>query len=216
MIRFQTFCSRCNTIPNKTIHSSGLHGDKIMLQDIINKNTHESEIQKYLQENSEILINSFGNPEIVVYPKFKLGSEYECDFILYNWCSSVCSKTTVVELKLPRAKLLTKSNIPTKDLSLALSQVNKYMNWIHKNQIYFHNQLYNISKPITVFDRIREFINHKPNYINSVIIIGQRAQFSEEENLYRSNIYQTTHGGIEIVSYDRLIESENKMQKFNQ
>lgn len=187
-----------------------------MLQDIINKNTHESEIQKYLQENSEILLNSFGHYGSDIYPKFKLGSEYECDFILYDWRSSVCSKTTVVELKLPSAKLLTKSNIPTKDLSLALSQVNKYMNWIHKNQVYFYNQLYNISKPVTIFDRIRNFINHHPNYINSVIIIGQRTQFSEEENLYRSNIFQTTHGGIEIVSYDRLIESENEMQRFVQ
>ncbi len=187
-----------------------------MLQDIINKNTHESEIQKYLQENSEILLNSFGHYGSNIYPKFKLGSEYECDFILYDWRSSVCSKTTVVELKLPSAKLLTKSNIPTKDLSLALSQVNKYMNWIHKNQVYFYNQLYNISKPVTIFDRIRNFINHYPNYINSVIIIGQRTQFSEEENLYRSNIYQTTHGGIEIVSYNRLIENENIMKGFSQ
>ena len=117
---------------------------------------------------------------------------------------------------MPSAKLLTKSNIPTKDLSLALSQVNKYMNWIHKNQVYFHKQLYNISKPVTIFDRIRNFIDDYPNYINSVIIIGQRTQFSEEENLDRSNIYQTTHGGIEIVSYDRLIESENIMQGFTQ
>ena len=148
-----------------------------------------------------------------VYPKFKLGSEYECDFILVEY-GSIRLKTTVIELKLPSAKLLTKSNIPTKDLSLALSQVNKYMNWIHKNQIYFHNQLYNISKSITVFDRMREFINRTPNYINSIIVIGQRAQFSEEENLYRSDIYQTTHGGIEIIPYDRLIESENIIQRY--
>lgn len=61
---------------------------------------------------------------------------------------------------------------------------------------------------------MRQFIDRTPNYIDSVIIIGQRAKFSEEENLYRSNIYQTTHGGIEIVSYDRLIESENRMKRF--
>lgn len=182
-----------------------------MLQDIILKNAHESEIQKYLQEKSIILLDAINHLTSDVYPRFKLGSEYECDFILYE-PNSVYSKTTVVELKLPSAKLLTKSNIPTKDLSLALSQVNKYMNWIHKNQVYFQNQLYNISKPITVFDRIYDFIAGKPNHINSVIIIGQRAQFSEEENLYRQNIYQTTHGGIEIIPYDRLIESENRMQ----
>lgn len=186
-----------------------------MLQDIINKNTHESEIQKYLQENFAILLNAIGHSLSNVYPKFKLGSEYECDFILYDRCSSsVCPKTTVVELKLPSAKLLTKSNIPTKDLNLALAQVNKYMNWIHKHQFYFCNQLCNISKPITMLDRVHNFMRHTPNYINSVIIIGRRAQFSEEENLYRSNIYQTTHGGIEIVSYDRLIESENIIQRF--
>lgn len=186
-----------------------------MLQDIINKNTHESEIQKYLQENFTILLNAFGESLSNVYPKFKLGSEYECDFVLYDWCSSsVRSKTTVVELKLPSAKLLTKSNIPTKDLSLALAQVNKYMNWIHKNHFYFRRQLCNISKPITILDRVHNFMYQTPDHINSVIIIGRRAQFSEEENLYRSNIYQTTHGSIEIVSYDRLIESENIVQRF--
>lgn len=193
--------------PNETILLSDSHGDKFMLKDIINTNCHESEIQKYLQENPKILKNAIGNFSNRIYPKFKLGSEYECDFIMYSMLSTH-SETMIVELKLPSARLLTKSNIPTKDLNLALSQVGKYANWIYSNPIYFKKQIFSKSMVRSVFGQICDSISGYRNCIKSVIIIGQRNQFSDEENLYRQNLYQTTQGRIEIVSYDRLIECE--------
>lgn len=179
-----------------------------MLQDLINNGCSESEIQKYLQEHPYIL-NSVIHPDMRIYPKFKLGSEYECDFINYFELSTH-SETTIIELKLPSAKLLTKSNIPTKDLNLALSQVSKYMSWIRDNEIYFRKRLLNISTVKSIFYKN---IMRYGNLIKSIIIIGRRDQYNENEDLFRQDVFKTTYGSIEIVSYDRLIEYENNRIK---
>ncbi|MCH5344497.1 MAG: DUF4263 domain-containing protein [Acetatifactor sp.] len=174
-----------------------------MLQDIIDNSCKEKEIQIYLQEHPYILSNIIGGYNEIL-PKFKLGSEYECDFLSFTKYS-MRMEITIFELKLPNAKLLTTANIPTKDLSLAISQVSKYMNWAKDNETYFRKQLFKRYAPNNkAYEQFYPLFEY-----HSVIIIGQRSQFSENENSYRKDFYRTSNGSIEIIPYDRLIESEN-------
>lgn len=182
-----------------------------MLQDIIKSGCNESSIQKYLELNKEILIYATYqySQYYKCFPKFKLGSDFECDFLIFRHQSGIM-KTVIVELKLPSAKLLTKSKIPTKDLNFAISQANKYMNWVNDNREYFLKQMFN--KP-----QIREcYLDNSRNYVRSVIVIGKRMQYNDYENQYRKDIYNTTNRSIEIMPYERLIECENELHKINQ
>lgn len=177
-----------------------------MLQDIIQKGCKESVIQKYLELNDKILkhLTQQYAQYYKYYPKFKLGSDFECDFLLFTHQSGIM-KTVIVELKLPNAKLLTKSKIPTKDLSFAISQVNKYMNWIKDNREYFLKQMLNVSG-------LRDcYLNDSRNYVRSIIVIGQRSQYNDNENQYRKDLYDTTNESIEIIPYERLIECESEL-----
>lgn len=182
-----------------------------MLQDIIKNKCNESNIQKYLELNNEILIYATYQYSRYYrcFPKFKLGSDFECDFLIFRHQSGIM-ETVIVELKLPNAKLLTKSKIPTKDLNFAISQVNRYMNWINDNREYFLKQMFN--KP-----QIREcYLDNSRNYVRSVIVIGKRSQYNDYENQYKKDIYNTTNRSIEIMPYERLIECENELHKINQ
>lgn len=182
-----------------------------MLQDIIQKGCKESVIQKYLELNDKILkrITYQYASYYKYYPKFKLGSDFECDFLLFTHQSGIM-KTVIVELKLPNAKLLTKSKIPTKDLSYAISQVNKYMNWINDNREYFLKQMFNVSGLRSAY------LDNSRNYVRSVIVIGQRSQYNDNENQYRKDFYNTTNGSIEIIPYERLIEYENELHQIHE
>ncbi|OME10699.1 Shedu anti-phage system protein SduA domain-containing protein [Paenibacillus odorifer] len=180
-----------------------------MLEDIINTNSEEV-LQQYLTNNKEILIAAYGQPAWYynyVIPKFKLGSEYICDFIVFTG-QSYNYWINIVELKTSTTSVFTKKGQYSKSLNEAVKQVKIYNNWIQEKNNYFKECLLeNIklqdSSFYETFEHTRKFI------VNSKIVIGRRAKLTQSDNKLRAIDNEST--GIDIATYDRLIDIEKKL-----
>lgn len=182
-----------------------------MLNELLECEREES-IQKYLEENPQILTATFGMPEWaynIVIPKFRFGSDYISDFVIITG-QSYSYWIYLIELEPATEKIFNKNGNYAKRLNNAIKQVDEWGDWINRNENYFKESLLNSIKKIDcafqeTFDYTRRFIVIKK------IIIGKRTMLTEEDNRRRAIEYEKK--GIEIVTYDRLVDSENKIKK---
>ena len=183
-----------------------------MLSDFLEKS--ESEIQKYLEEHDEILQVSVGTANWYhnyVLPHLSLGSDGGIpDFVIVSGQSN-SFWIHIVELKLPSAQRFTNKDSASKDLREAIDQVLGYAKWAEDNKDYFKKILLDAVKTkYPEFDE--DFQNNRRFIICKDLIIGRRNDLNDN----RSYCTNEMDSFVRIISYDRLIENEIRLEDMRQ
>ena len=90
----------------------------------------------------------------------------------------------------------------------AIKQVDEWGDWIKRNENYFKDSLLKAIKKVDTsfdetFDYARRFI------VSKHIVIGRRDTLTNDDNKRRA--IERDEKGIDIVTYDRLVECENRI-----
>lgn len=180
-----------------------------MLDELLD-NSKEEILQQYLEQHKKILIAAFGQPEWVynfVLPKFKFGSDYISDFVVFTG-QSYSYWIKLIELEPSTSQVFTKQGDYAQRLNHAIKQVDEWSDWIKRNEPYFRDCLQKaLQKEYPSFsetlDYTRRFI------VSSKIVIGRRATLSVDDNKRRAQEYEKSN--LDIITYDRLIDIEQKI-----
>lgn len=180
-----------------------------MLNELLD-NSKEEILQQYLEQHKKILIAAFGQPEWVynfVLPKFKFGSDYISDFVVFTG-QSYSYWIKLIELEPSTSQVFTKQGDYAQRLNHAIKQVDEWSDWIKRNEPYFRDCLQKaLQKEYPSFsetlDYTRRFI------VSSKIVIGRRATLSVDDNKRRAQEYEKSN--LDIITYDRLVDIEQKI-----
>ena len=180
-----------------------------MLDELLD-NSKEEILQQYLEQHKKILIAAFGQPEWVfnfVLPKFKFGSDYISDFVVFTG-QSYSYWIKLIELEPSTSQVFTKQGDYAQRLNHAIKQVDEWSDWIKRNEPYFRDCLQKaLQKEYPSFsetlDYTRRFI------VSSKIVIGRRATLSVDDNKRRAQEYEKSN--LDIITYDRLVDIEQKI-----
>ena len=180
-----------------------------MLDELLDKSKEEI-LQQYLEQHKKILIAAFGQPEWVynfVLPKFKFGSDYISDFVVFTG-QSYSYWIKLIELEPSTSQVFTKQGDYAQRLNHAIKQVDEWSDWIKRNEPYFRDCLQKaLQKEYPSFsetlDYTRRFI------VSSKIVIGRRATLSVDDNKRRAQEYEKSN--LDIITYDRLVDIEQKI-----
>lgn len=180
-----------------------------MLDELLD-NSKEEILQQYLEQHKKILIAAFGQPEWVynfVLPKFKFGSDYISDFVVFTG-QSYSYWIKLIELEPSTSQVFTKQGDYAQRLNHAIKQVDEWSDWIKRNEPYFRDCLQKaLQKEYPSFsetlDYTRRFI------VSSKTVIGRRATLSVDDNKRRAQEYEKSN--LDIITYDRLVDIEQKI-----
>ena len=180
-----------------------------MLDELLDSSKEEI-LQQYLEQHKKILIAAFGQPEWVynfVLPKFKFGSDYISDFVVFTG-QSYSYWIKLIELEPSTSQVFTKQGDYAQRLNHAIKQVDEWSDWIKRNEPYFRDCLQKaLQKEYPSFsetlDYTRRFI------VSSKIVIGRRATLSVDDNKRRAQEYEKSN--LDIITYDRLVDIEQKI-----
>ncbi len=181
-----------------------------MIDEIIKTND-EHMIQKYLEEHPEILMASIGTANWAynyVLPQFRFGDDGVADFVVMTGQSD-SYWIHIVELKLPEDLQFNKDGSYRKPLNKALSQVNLYRTWVEEHIDYFKELL--LKRIAEIDSGFKESFDYIRRFVMCVdIIIGRRENLSIENRKITSSFYSNN---ASIISYDRLIETEKRLDE---
>lgn len=169
-----------------------------MLDELLD-NSKEEILQQYLEQHKKILIAAFGQPEWVynfVLPKFKFGSDYISDFVVFTG-QSYSYWIKLIELEPSTSQVFTKQGDYAQRLNHAIKQVDEWSDWIKRNEPYFRDCLQKaLQKEYPSFsetlDYTRRFI------VSSKIVIGRRATLSVDDNKRRAQEYEKSN--LDIIT----------------
>ncbi|WP_339511906.1 Shedu immune nuclease family protein [Pseudomonas sp. RL_15y_Pfl2_60] len=157
--------------------------------------TCEEDIQQFLQNHPQILIQHFGGGHgRWVIPKKKLGSEHVTDFII-GQKSSIGFEWQVVELESPLRPLFNKSGDPSQYLNHAIRQIQDWRIWLNSNQNYASRPKSESGLGLTEIS----------SSVPGLIIIGRRDKTLTNNNARRKQMAHNLN--IEIRTYDHLLDT---------
>lgn len=162
----------------------------------------EEPAQRFLASHSTILPRALGNLECHVLPKFRLGSDFVCDFLLVS-SSSYGPSYTFVELEPPSARPFTKAGVFGKRLNGALKQIDDWTQWVFEYPQYFNASV----ARMLGWPEARNFppALRAPSTIEAVVIIGRSSFLTPEDNARRRALHYQGHRKTTITHYDRLL-----------
>jgi len=170
------------------------------LERLVDAGVPESKLQAHLKAYPYILSQQFSHCHHI-FPKVRLGSKYEPDFLCLDIPSSG-DEWLGVELEPTRIKIVTKSGRKSAKLEHALQQVRDWRSWIGENLSYARNErstnglgLRNIQSRFTGY-----------------VIIGRRADYTHGFNSLRTQVFRDEL--IHIRSWDGIIEWARKRATF--
>jgi len=157
----------------------------------------------------------------LVSPEFRFGTDFRADFVLLGPYSGGCD-IHFVELEPPGAALFTKRGRPAKRLNEALSQVNDWKRYIEKHR---DAVLHELSKHVQKHELVFDYHESEPTcnggwhlyhpeiwlHWHYSIIIGRRSELSMREQGLKASFSNTN--GVEIITYDRLLDAAREMDK---
>lgn len=159
----------------------------------------EGPCQRLLTRHSYLLTGAF-NPGLCL-PKFRLGSEYETDFLILE-VNSLGLHVTLIELEPPTSKPFNKNGTFSRRLNQAVNQIYDWMAWIDKNRSYFKESLRTHSRRY-ISERLLTLSS-----INAKVIIGRRHHLNDRFNSKRQALFKKSC--IEITNYDRLLDAASE------
>ena len=153
-----------------------------------------------------------------VISEFEIGNEYKADFVVLNSYSGGW-EIAFIELEPVGAKMFNKDRTPTRELRVAIRQVDDWRRFIRQQQTYFLTQLTKAARQKDLlhpdYDRgsrepisgtgwtLRDPRNHFS--YSYQIVIGRRAQLRPIDNEMRATYHQDH--SIDIATYDRFLPS---------
>ena len=147
----------------------------------------------------------------MVAPEFRFGRNYRADFLVLS-CHSAALHAAMVELEPPSARLYTKQGIESRRLTGALRQVKDWHAWGSQFRREVADEIERAAKEDKRVPRHRynflrsELLDHKTAILSHfAIVIGRRDTLTPEDAQRRSN-ESRWRVGIEIATYDRLID----------
>lgn len=166
------------------------------LVSIIEHSNKEEDVQQFLQAHPSILTHYLrGHPKYCV-PKKSLGGMFIPDFVLAD-VSSLGLYWYIVELKNPKARMLSEDGHASKHLNDALQQIRDDRDWLKNNL----NEARNLRQ-----DKGLGLAGIEPE-LECLILIGRRRDLDENLLDTRRRMNREING--EIHTYDWLIEQAN-------
>lgn len=166
------------------------------LASLVEADAPESALQSLLESHPYILSQQFAHCHHV-FPKVRLGNQYEVDFFCLD-IPSYGYEWWAVELETPQKMVITKTGRKTAYLEHALQQIRDWRSWTTENVSYARGP------------RERNGLGLKdiqPRFWGYVII-GRRSSYTDAFNAIRSQVLRDEQ--IEIRSWDGIISSARK------
>ncbi len=145
-------------------------------------------LEKFFERNPSFLVQLFryGHGRWV-FPRPRLGSEHIPDFAVCG-LDSAGPHWHLVELESPTCPVLRQDGQPREEFTRAVNRVSDWRIWLRKNVQYAQGELGYLGLD-------SEF--------KGVIVMGRRYDISPE---HRERYRELPRGGIEVMSYDRVLE----------
>ncbi|MDD2466044.1 MAG: DUF4263 domain-containing protein [Desulfobulbus sp.] len=170
------------------------------LETLVESAVSENELQAHIEKHPYILSQQFSHCHHV-FPKVKLGIQYETDFMCLEIPSS--GKEWIgVELEIPNKKVITKKGRKTSELEHAIQQIRDWRSWVTENLSYARQD--KEKNGLGLSDIVPCFYGY--------VIIGRREEFTERFNEMRRQIQRDEL--ITIRSWDGVIEWAYKRAEF--
>lgn len=165
------------------------------LQNALNSAKREEDIQQFLQNNPQLLIQHLGGGHgRWVIPKKKLGTEHITDFVI-GQRSSIGFEWQAVELESPLKSLFNKNGDPSQYLNHAIRQIQDWRSWLVVNQNYASREIADNGLGMTDIT----------GAVPGLILIGRRNESLAQNNARRRQMARDLD--IEIRTYDYLVDS---------
>jgi hypothetical protein len=171
------------------------------------ESSREEDVQRFLAAHDEILIGAFcPNGTHVCIPKLRLGNEYVTDFAIVQLFSTI-TQIVVVELEPPTMRPFNRDGSYARRLNGAVKQVSDWLAWRIANHDYFCESI--IREVNERLPKIADVLRARIRYqlVEAKIVIGRRPMLTETDNHRRAAFYLSTARAIEIVPYDRLLDT---------
>ncbi len=204
------------------------------LKDLLGSD-HEEELQAYLAENPDILTAAFGLPLIwsgrgpdtagnsaILLPKLPLGGEYVSDFCLAV-SRSIQLDFVLIELERAIDRPYQRNGNATSRLNTAVRQVLDWLGWLEDstNLEFFRKAILRQLRCETRYGQLvlgmtgalpLSLLEVRP-FLTGKIVIGTRSMLTRRDNSRRTALMRQTSRSIEVVPYDRLVETEAALQR---
>ena len=187
--------------------------------EILEMAKNEREIGNYLKDNLIIVKNTLNVWSwncVICKPEFKIGTEFVADFIVLS-ANSGCWNCVLIEMQSHKDKIFLKDGTASKGLREAQKQIQEWKMWIESYNAEFRGYLAKLAKgqPAQCSNamshtRAETELRDPRTVIRYYykILIGRR-EFLDEDGNQRRNQF----GGIEIVTFDRLLDCTKKLDR---
>ena len=174
------------------IESRVSESDIAELERVISLAEDERDIQRFLEENPNLLTALLEGNERYCVPQKRLGAEYVPDFIIGD-VNSLGFRWVLVELETPKSGIYLKSGLSLgKNARNGVDQIVNWRKWLSDNISYARQR--RSENGLGLFD-----INESAD---ALVLVGRRSQVPETKDAQRKEYYRS---GIRIHSYDWLL-----------
>ncbi len=191
-----------------------------LLDAALNASRNEREIQPFLKKHILLVrntLNVWAWNYVDVLAEFPLGADFKADFLIIS-ADSGRWHTVFLELKSHRARLFTKRGVPSRELSLALRQLDDWERWVDRNEALVRDQL----SKYFARRRVPAYCSRADRHVSAAseirdprtlvdfqfkVLMGRRSQLTDDEQERRGSYRMK---GRDIVTYDRLLDFARK------
>ena len=188
----------------------------------LNQTNGEREVHAFLKKQPQILHNAFVSSFKCsrVVSEFFLGSKFRADFVVMAPYSGAW-EIHFIELEPVNALLFNKDDTPKQALKKAVAQIDCWKSFCEAERKFLVGQLSDACRDLDLVSPENNGVeptctaglkmtDPRTNFgFEYHIIIGRRAAFSESELQIKTS-FLGNHG-IDIASYDRLLEAANQI-----
>jgi hypothetical protein len=184
-----------------------------LLEEALRVSQNERDIMRFIKQHPHIVgLSEFhwGSNDLHVFFEFALGSERAVDILVLG-CHSGGWCPTLIEVQDPNAALFKRNGDPSPALSEGVRQVTQWRDFIRRIEAIFRQDLARRLPPTATAHSKRhklaatELVDPDEHLdFNWWVLTGRSSSISDDEAKHR-RLYQTALDGIEIATFDRLL-----------
>jgi hypothetical protein len=185
----------------------------ILLEEALRVSTNERDIMRFIKQHPHIVGFSefhWGSNDLHVFFEFALGSERAVDILVLG-CHSGGWCPTLIEVQDPNAPLFNRNGDPSAAVREGVRQVTQWKDFIRRNEIVFRQDLARrLPSTATAHSKRHKLASTElvdpEEYLEFHwwVLTGRSSSMSDDETKHR-RLYQTALDGIEIATFDRLL-----------
>ncbi|MFR5971443.1 MAG: Shedu anti-phage system protein SduA domain-containing protein [Clostridium sp.] len=179
----------------------------------------EREMAHYLKDNLKLIkysLNTWSWNCVICKPEFKLGTKFIADYVIVNAISG-CWNCVLIEMQSHKDRIFLNDGTASRGLREAQKQLQEWRMWIESHDMEMRECLADVVKgePAQCSNAERHTKAETELRDNKTVIhfyykvlIGRRSFLNHESN-QRRNYF----GNIEIVTFDRLLDYQKKIDE---